>query len=272
MEGVTEKFLQGDYQFNELSPGWYPEVVLLNVAGLSEKSGVLFRVQPDGTSTLIQSINAVAKTRLSLRRYPFDRQQLSAVFAVLGYPNQEVVMGAMPTADSDLSQIRVPQWELQNVESRVSGVAADSLDGSEVLSTFVVAIDLRRRFMFIMRLVVLPLILVVALSWSVFWMDRASIGDRMSVSFVALLTVVAYQIVLGDTLPRIAYLTVINLFLNISFIIVCATILVNLIVGEYDRSGRAEAGNRLDLRCRRIFPLAYLGLMLLVAFIGIGFF
>ncbi len=272
VEGVSEKFFQGDYQFNELSPAWYPEVVLLNVAGMLERTGSLFRVQPDGTSTLVQAINATAKTRLNLRRYPFDYQQLHAKFAILGYPSTEVLLEARPTSDPVLSQIRVPEWEIQNLESRISEDSLESLDESETLSTFVVEIDLRRRFMFVMRLVVLPLILVVALSWSVFWMDRASIGDRMSVSFVALLTVVAYQIVLGDILPRIAYLTIINLFLNISFVLVCATILVNLIIGEYDRSGRTEAGDRLDLRCRRMFPIAYFGLIILAVVAGFGFF
>lgn len=268
VEGVKTKYFQGNYQFNELSPGWYPEVVLLNVAGTFEKSGVLFRVDSDGTSTLVESVNAVAKTRLNLRRYPFDRQQLKVGFAVLGYSDQELVMDAMPMADLDLTKIRVPQWELQKVGNRVSKGSVTALQGAEGPSTFVIEIDLRRRFMFVMRLVVLPLFLVVALSWSVFWMGRSSIGDRMSVSFVALLTVVAYQIVLGDFLPRIAYLTIINLFLNFSFILVCATILFNLIIGELDRSGRTETGNRLDIRCRRIFPIAYIGLIALALLVG----
>ncbi|CAN5816652.1 ligand-gated ion channel [soil metagenome] len=271
VEGVKVKFYQGNYQFNELSPGWYPEVVLLNVAGMLEKNGVLFRIEPDGTSTLVEGINAVAKARLKLRRYPFDRQQLNAVFSVLGYSDREVVMEAMPQADLDLARIRVPQWELQKVASRV-GKGVASLQGSGPPSTYIVEFDLRRRFMFVMRLVVLPLFLVVALSWSVFWMDRSSIGDRMSVSFVSLLTVVAYQIVLGDILPRIAYLTIINLFLNFSFILVCATILVNLVVGEFDRSGQTERGNLLDLRCRRIFPFAYVALIILAFIMGFVFF
>jgi len=43
----------------------------------------------------------------------------------------------------------------------------------------------------------------------------------MGVSFVGLLTAVAYQIVLGDILPHISYLTPINVFVNISFVIMC---------------------------------------------------
>jgi len=48
------------------------------------------------------------------------------------------------------------------------------------------------------------------LSWSVFWMDKSLLGDRLSISFIGILTVVSYQILLGETLPRIAYFTLTN--------------------------------------------------------------
>ena len=60
--GVNEKVFQGGYQFNELSTGWYPQVVLVNESGgLFQQSGVVLRVRPDGTSTLIQTLNATAE-------------------------------------------------------------------------------------------------------------------------------------------------------------------------------------------------------------------
>lgn len=271
-EGVRVKVYQGDFQFNEIATGWYPEVVLLNVSGMYEQNGVVFRLEPDGTSTLVQAINATAKTKFSLRRYPFDYQQLKAVFAVLGYTNKEIDIQPLPQGEVDLAKIDIPQWELKKISADTDMTGVTALSGAEEPSTLVVKVDLRRKFMFIMRLVVMPLFIVVVLSWCVFWMDRSSVGDRMSVSFVALLTVVAYQIMLGDILPHIAYLTIVNLFLNFSFLVVCGTIVINLIVGELDRKGRTEAGNLLDIRCRRIFPIAYLGLMVLAFLIGFGIF
>ena len=58
--GVAEKIYQGAYQFNELSPAWFPQVVLVNESGLFEKHGVILRVQPDGTLTLVETVNAAA--------------------------------------------------------------------------------------------------------------------------------------------------------------------------------------------------------------------
>ena len=88
--GVGEKIYQGDYQFNELSPSWFPQVVLVNSSDLIEQQGVVLRVQPDGTQTLMMKLTAVAKTEFNLRRYPFDKQRLEAVFEILGFDDSEV--------------------------------------------------------------------------------------------------------------------------------------------------------------------------------------
>ena len=93
-------------------------------------------------------------------------------------------------------------------------------------------------------------------------MDRSSLGDRIGVSFIGILTGVAYQLVMNENLPRIAYVTLMHGFLNLSFLAMCATVVVNLVVGAHDKRGNHELGDRIDRRCRWVFPLAYVGLNL----------
>jgi hypothetical protein len=92
--------------------------------------------------------------------------------------------------------------------------------------------------------------------------------DRINVSFIGILTVVAYQIVLSEILPRISYMTLMNGFLNMSFFVICASVVINLWVGHLDRFGQTLAGDRIDRRCRWLFPLVYFGLLGLVAFLA----
>jgi hypothetical protein len=114
------------------------------------------------------------------------------------------------------------------------------------------------------------MMIIVMLSWVVFWMDKSSLGDRLSVSFIGILTVVAYQMMLGETLPRIAYFTLTNGFMNASFLIMCISVVVNLRVGNLDRRELVAEGDRLDRLCRWIFPLAYFGVLLV--FLWMSFF
>ena len=110
---------------------------------------------------------------------------------------------------------------------------------------FVLTIEAQRQWLFMVRLVILPLTLIVMLSWSVFWMDRSSIGDRLSVSFVGVLTAVAYLLVISDKLPQIAYVTLIHAFVSFSFLTMCATAPASLMVGACNRRGDSARGEHI---------------------------
>ncbi|TDI72964.1 MAG: hypothetical protein E2O82_07195 [Betaproteobacteria bacterium] len=130
------------------------------------------------------------------------------------------------------------------------------------------SIDVQRKSFYMIRLVVVPLTLILLLSFSVFWMDRSSIGDRLSVSFIGILTAVAYQSVISDRMPQVAYVTLMHAFVMFSFFTMCAVVVVNLVVSMLDRRGKIELGDRIDRRCRWGFPLAYFGVLL--AFLGVA--
>jgi hypothetical protein len=200
--GVTEKIYQGEYQFNELSPSWFPQMVLVNSAGSFESQGVVLKVQPNGSQTLIQKISGIAKTELDLRRFPFDTQSLKAVFEVLGFDKREVVLKVDEDADRPaIGQIWIPQWTLTGINMSVRDRPVSYGGGQRAASVFVTSIDVEREAFYVSRLVTLPLIVIVLLSFSVFWMDRSSLGDRINVSFIGILTAVASQVVMSELLP-----------------------------------------------------------------------
>ena len=265
-DGADEKVFQGDYQFNEVSTGWYPQVVLVNEAGSYQKSGVVLRVEPDGTSTLIEKITAAAETELDMRWFPFDDHRLEAVFEVLGFDQDEVLLEAESASEGSLldSTVRIPQWTITGASTQIRDRSASNTGRRGVSSAFVVSVDVERNSFYIRRLVTFPLAVIVLLSFSVFWMDRSSIGDRISVSFLGILTGVSYQLVMGNVLPRISYITLMHGFLILSFMTMSATVVINLVVAELDKRGKHELGDRVDHRCRWIFPLAYFGLVLVL--------
>ncbi|MGR9106287.1 MAG: hypothetical protein ACU843_05075 [Gammaproteobacteria bacterium] len=270
--GVDEKIYQGNFQFNELSPAWYPQVVLANQSGRYEKQAVLLRVQADGTSLLVESVNAVAEAHLDLGRHPFDRQRLEAIFEVLGFNSSEVVLEALPTPVFDTSRdFRVPGWKLTNLTTSSREIAAPYAGTPGIAAAFVLTMDVERESLFMLRLVVFPLVVIVMLSWSVFWMDRSALGERMDVSFIGILTAVAYQNVVSENLPQISFLTWTNAFVTISFLIMCATVVIHLVVDGLDKRGQSERGDLIDRRCRWVFPVVYFGLLFVATAIAFIF-
>lgn len=271
--GTEEKIYQGNYQFNELSPAWYPQVILANESGLYEKHSVLLRVKPDGSSKLVETVNAIAEVTLDLRRCPFDRQRLEAVFEVLGFDTHQVMLKAEAVSPfTDSMKIRTPQWILTDIHFSTREHRALYAGSRGASSSFVLTLDVQRKSFFMVRLVVVPLLLIVGLSWFVFWMDRSSLGDRINISFIGILTAVAFQAMASDILPHISYITLIHGFINISFFFMCATAVINLIVGWHDKQGDFKRGDLIDYRCRKIVPLAYFGVLAIVLVIAFVFF
>lgn len=252
--GTAEKLYHGDFQFNEVSPGWYPQVYLANQSGGLEIGAILQRIHADGRCRLDMAITAVAEVDLNMRLYPFDHQKLDLHFALFGFSSDEVTLEATSASIGDRP---ISQWTMNGMRSSVRTTDASTGPVSEM----VVTLDLSRDAIFILRLVWLPLGLIVALSWTVFWMDRSSLGDRLNVSFVGVLTAVAYQLVIGDLLPHVSYFTLMHAFLNVSFFIMCAGAVLNLIAASHERTGRTDHGDLIDMRCRWIFPVAYLVLV-----------
>jgi hypothetical protein len=259
--GVAEKVYQGNYQFSEVWNGWWPQVVLANESGQYLRQGVLLRIQSDGELTYVEELNAVAEMPRDLRRFPFDRQAFQAIFEVMGFTREEVALQVdSHTTGAAQGGVTIAQWELQGMRSGIVENDPVYADGTrEPLTSLVVSIDLARRPGFLIRIVILPLALLVALSWSVFWMDRESLGERMDISFIGILTVVAFQIMVSGNLPRIAYFTLMDAFLYLNLLVLAASVVVNLVVGRFDRTHRAEVGDRIDRVCRWAFPVAYLG-------------
>jgi len=263
--GTEERIYQGATQFNEVFEGWWPQAILANESGRYSIQGVLLRIRPDGSLFLTQEVSAVAELPMNLRRYPFDRQDCQLIFEILGFHAGEVeLVPANERTAAEAHGISVAEWDLvglriENTRYRVASVA-----GGEV-SAAVVTAEIGRRPGHTLRVVMFPLAMLIALSWSVFWMNRESLGNRMDISFVGILTVVAYQIVISDELPSISYFTLLGAFLYICFASMAASVVVNLAVGRLDNRGLDKQGERVDRACQVVFPVGFVGLNLLSA-------
>ncbi|MFN7731118.1 MAG: hypothetical protein ACK5OB_04395 [Pirellula sp.] len=262
--GIRAQVFQGSYQVNEVSPAWYPQVVLANAFNGYDKQGSILRIHPDGTCEFTESLTATARVRFDLRHLPFDKQTLMLDFQILGFRFDEVQFNeSQHSVVSNRDDLRVAQWKVGEIASRID-IAPNSYNRS---SAFIVMIGVTREPLFMLRTIILPLMLCVLLSMSVFWMEPTDLGDRMNVSCFGILTSVAYLIVISDLLPQISYVTLTHVFLNASLLVMFATAIMNLTVYLYEKRGHSS--HWIDVLCRWGFPSFYLGAIGL-AFLWIG--
>jgi hypothetical protein len=258
-DGLPPRIYQGDYAVKEVFAGWRPHIRINNGIGDRQISYMGIAIWPDGHIAYTDQFHATAETRMNLRRFPFDSQELE--IHVTPYAMREFLVElvhAPALAGSWEQDAGIADWTSGGVEVERRETSMRMLDGTErTFSELVATIKIERRPGHILFSMILPLLLLVALSWCVFWMDESAISDRVNVSFVGILSVVAYYFVVLDTIPETHYPTLMDGFMLTTFALLAATVVINFVVDGLNRRGQKTRGDRVDLVCRWAFPLGY---------------
>lgn len=256
-EGVSAHYFQGPFQFLEEYNSWCSQLILINSVNTISRGDVQLRISPDGTLDYFQEVSAVVESPMSLRRFPFDKQNLEAIFEPLGYYAGEITLieGA---ADIPERSINVAGWELVNFSSE-DRIETDENSGAKY-SQLVINLDVKRYPAYIIWFDIVPLSLIVLLSTSVFWMGRQSLDARMDISFIGLLTIVAYQTVVVSQMPQISYFTLLDGFVYVAYLTMTACVVANIWVGRLDRKGKTQTAGRFDKFGRWAFPAGFFSL------------
>lgn len=208
-------------------------------------------------------------TEMELKKFPFDEQELKIKILVGG--GQEDVVD-MRIDEYTHAIIDEAEWFTNDnsyaaeVEHNVIpyDVSGPDADPDNVFPRSVFKIKIKRRSGFYMWRVLLPLFLITMVSWAMFWMSREDLGDRLGVSFTALLTIVAYNLILGDILPRIAYLTFLDELITLTYLWLSAGVLESVFVAGLKNQVLAD---RVDNISKVLFPATYLAGVTLTAFV-----
>jgi hypothetical protein len=267
-EGTDVKLFQGGFQFAEVFKGWWPQLVIINEVGKTDPNSITLRVFPDGTVRYLEQRNATLETPMDLRDFPFDTQRLRASMIPFGNHADEVVLAVderfANTTDEYVRReqdVNVAGWNLQHLQMAVDETSIMAAGGPERFSRMVTTITLERRSWQLVWAMLFPLLILVSVVWSIFWVEIDALPDRLNISFIGVLTIVAYQFVVLEDLPRMSYLTFTDTVLLISFVMMAATVPQSLLIHSLVRKGKQRLARTIDRTCRWAFPVAYLALL-----------
>lgn len=267
-EGVDRKIFQGNFQFSEVFTGWWPQLILVNEVGPPDPNAVKIEVYPDGHVRYLDQHNAVLETPMDLRDYPFDSQKLKAELVPFGDNTNDVVLDVheiYANATDDFvrrnSSVNVAGWTLQSVTFETGETFLNEATKDRRISRLIATIHLQRRSWQLVWQMLFPLLVIVSMIWSIFWVDIDSLADRLNVAFVGVLTIVAYQFVVIDNMPRMSYLTLTDVILLISFVTMSLTIPQSLVIYGLVRKGEEQRAQRIDHISRWAFPLGYMAML-----------
>jgi hypothetical protein len=194
-------------------------------------------ISPDGRVVLREQHWGDFSQRMNLHDFPFDEQEFSIQVVAAG-PEEfgEIEFLQDPETPSSIARkYSVADWQVTT--QRVSSDPLVMATGDRVEAFAFVFTAKRLSHHYVIK-VIAPLIMIVALSFVVFWLDPDEGPSQLAVSVTSVLTVIAYHISLSTRLPEISYLTRFDVFVFGATLLVClAMIEVVVTTGR----GQAEA-------------------------------
>ena len=233
---------------------WIPDVTVANSFGGTSNTSRRTEIAADGTVRVSGIFSSVVAARFDLRRFPFDKQSLAIGMESFTFNSDVVILRATEDLVSYDEDLYLPEWRVRSLT--VSSVEAGQVRDRVPFSRVIFAANVERETGYYLVKLSVPLMLIVMLSWSVFWMRSESLGGRMRISSTAFLTIVAYQFAVSGDLPKVAYLTLMDKLMITSFILIALTALENMVAVLMNERNPAGA-DKLDRRSRWVFPLAY---------------
>jgi len=239
---------------SRLSSMWYPGGHPVNEVSEPRYLDHVLRIHADGSVQNDINLSVLLTADYDLRRFPFDSQVLPLVVESFSWDANAVQLVPDEGRIGFDEDLVLAEWRIRGIAHRVGDVNVIRSDNP--VSQFVLDVQIDRKSGFYLWKLMLPLVIIVVLSWSVFWMTEESFASRSKVSATGVLTIVAYQFVIAQDLPRVAYLTVLDKIMILSFGLLAITVVQSLVVSRLLESSHARALS-IDRRSRWTFPLIY---------------
>ena len=256
--------LDGESTIYPLDDVWHPSPQIINQQKIWPTFQEQARVTPDGTVSYRQRYWGQISQPLDLHEFPLDRQQVDIILvAAMLSPEQVDFVVDEEVASGIADRLSLPDWDINGWKTSNAPYVAMAGDPEGAALTFSVIID--RQIGYYAWKVIAPLILIIMMSWIVFWIDPQEAGTQIGVATTSMLTLIAYRFMIGDLLPKVSYLTRLDHFILWSTFLVFGTLVVVVVTSTLAKSDRAMQARRIDQICRIAFPLSF-GLVVVLSF------
>lgn len=243
---------------------WTPRVSIANeTSSVVRKLPESAEVEPDGTVTYRQRYVGSFSQPLRLQSFPFDRQIFHIQFVAIRYqpnevafvPDENWIRDGIQQAAGTSPSLTLADWTVERWDAKASVYA---LTPRMQYSGYVFEFTARRNVEYYILKVILPLVLIVMMSWSVFWTEPTNSNTQFSIAVTSMLTLIAYRFAVDTQLPRLPYMTRLDVFFLVSTLLVFLSLIEVLVTTILDNNDQLLRAKKLDRYCRVIFPAVFL--------------
>jgi len=237
----------------DLDAIWHPRLQFLNQQKLVKTFAPEVEIRPNGQVIYRQRVWGSFSQPLELEDFPFDRQRLEITLVEVEYGSSKIRYVVNP--DSGISDnLLIPDWKVLDWGFEPAVV---QLNKSIQQNALVFHLDVKRYYSFFILKVIFPLMLIVAMSWLVFWIDPSMAASQISVSVTAMLTMIAYRFAIGGMVPKLPFMTHMDYFVMASTILVFLSLIEVIYTAYLSDHDKLAKARRVDFHARWIAPLVF---------------
>src|SRR5262245_43712931 len=223
-----------------------------------------FLVDVRGVVTYVRRLWVKVAYPLDFRDFPVDRHRwMLTLWPVLSRAD-ELRFHPLPRLTALNDHLSIQGWGIS--PPRASAGTAPRVARAGTFARFDVELDLTREWSYHAWKLGLPLILIVLMAYGVYYIPASSVNQQIGLGMTSMLTMIAYMLTLGGTLPRISYLTRADRFFVGSAVLVFLGLVKALLTLALAQRPDTRIVQRADRWGRRIYPFAALANFMLAFF------
>jgi hypothetical protein len=235
---------------------WMPAIEPENLRGRQAFYPDRFLVDARGVVTFGRRLWVKLSYPLDFRDFPLDRHRWTITLWPVLSRSDELLFHALRRATGMSERLSIQGW-------RVGEPRAESGTGTRVAragtyARYDVELRLARDWSYHAWKLGVPLTLIVLMAYGVYFIPAAALPQQIGLGTTAMLTLIAYMLTLGSTLPRISYLTRADRFFIGSAILVFLGLVKAVATAALAQTPHASVLERVNRWGRWVFPLAML--------------
>jgi hypothetical protein len=161
--------------------------------------------------------------------------------------------------------VELAQWKILSI-SRTGQRHAIGSTGKEI-SGLEIDLVVQRRYWYYIWKVFLPLLAIVAIAYSTFWIKTSDYYTQISITLTAILTEIAFLFATSSSLPKVPCLTFIDAFFLVSFAFSSACIIELVAVHQSLERSHADYAARVRTISRILYPVIYVVVLVALALV-----
>lgn len=239
---------------------WYPEVYANDIGSnlyLKQYNQLSITNKPDKNYHFFLSSNLEleVKNEDNFHKFPFDSINVSAG---LNFRNINLNIDSIKRVQNKEVIGRVlKQWDVINVDLKIDHMSAPENQ------KLIYSVQLDRNSFYYIAKIILPIILIVCLSFGNFWIRSKEIEAKLNLTVGSLLSLIAYNFVFGEDIPKLNYLTILDSLILISYFFAFLSTVAAIATSYLFTKGQSSGEfHNWDRPLRLLLPLAYLIIIL----------